>query len=140
VAYRGNTAALKGVNNGEVDGAIIYHYYYFGDKAKTGENTGNVALHFFKGQDPGAFVSISGGAVLKSSKHKSEAEAFLKWIAGTGGQDVLKTGNSFEYAVGNGAQSNPALPPLDTLEAPVVDPAGLDSQKVTDLMTAAGLI
>jgi len=53
---------------------------------------------------------------------------------------VLKTGNSFEYAVGNGAQSNPALPPLDTLEAPVVDPAGLDSQKVTDLMTAAGLI
>jgi iron(III) transport system substrate-binding protein len=140
VAYRGNTAALKSVNTGEVDGAIIYHYYYFGDKAKTGENSGNVALHFFKGQDPGAFVSISGGAVLKSSKHKADAEAFLKWIAGKGGQDVLKTGTSYEYAVGNGAQSNPALPPLDTLDAPVVDPAGLNSQKVTELMTAAGLI
>jgi iron(III) transport system substrate-binding protein len=140
VAYRGNTAAMKGVNAGEVQGAVIYHYYFFGDKAKTGENSGNVALHFFKGEDPGAFVSVSGGAVLKSSKHKDQALAFLKWIAGKGGQDVLKTGTSFEYAIGNGAESNAALPPLSTLKAPAVDPASLNSKKVTDLMTAAGLI
>ena len=139
-AYRGNTAALQGVNRGEVAGAIIYHYYYFGDKAKTGENSANVQLHFFKGQDPGAFVSTSGGAVLRSSQHKEQALAFLKWIAGKGGQDVLKNGTSFEYAVGVGADSNPALPPLASLEAPTVDPASLNSQKVTDLMTAAGLI
>ncbi|HVY52675.1 MAG TPA: iron ABC transporter substrate-binding protein [Devosia sp.] len=138
--YRGNTAAMKGVNAGEVQGAVIYHYYYFGDKAKTGENSGNVALHFFKGGDPGAFVSVSGGSVLKSSKHKAQALAFLKWIAGAGGQDVLRTGNSFEYAVGEGAQSNPALPPLDTLEAPAVDPASLDSRRVTEMMTEAGLM
>ncbi|MBN9304007.1 MULTISPECIES: iron ABC transporter substrate-binding protein [unclassified Devosia] len=140
VAYRGNTAAMKGVNAGEVQGAVIYHYYYFGDKAKTGENSNKVALHFFKGQDPGAFVSTSGGAVLKSSKHKAEALAFLKWIAGKGGQDVLKTGTSYEYAVGVDAESNPALPPLSSLEAPTVDASGLDSKKVTELMTAAGLI
>lgn len=140
VAYRGNTAALKGVNAGEVAGAIIYHYYYFGDQAKTGENSGNVKLYFFKNQDPGAFVSTSGGAVLKSSQHKDQALAFLKWIAGKGGQDVLKTGTSYEYAVGNGADSNPALPPLSTLDAPAVDPSTLNSKQVTDLMTAAGLI
>ena len=140
VIYRGNTAAMKGVNADEVSGAVIYHYYYFGDKAKTGENSDHVALHFFKGQDPGAFVSVSGGGVLKSSKHKEQALAFLKWIAGKGGQDVLKTGTSFEYAVGNGADSNAALPPLATLEAPTVDPSSLDSKKVTEMMTAAGLI
>ena len=140
VIYRGNTAAMKGVNADEVSGAVIYHYYYFGDKAKTGENSDHVALHFFKGQDPGAFVSVSGGGVLKSSKHKEQALAFLKWIAGKGGQDVLKTGTSFEYAVGNGADSNAALPPLAMLEAPTVDPSSLDSKKVTELMTAAGLI
>jgi iron(III) transport system substrate-binding protein len=140
VAYRGNTAAMKGVNAGEVQGAVIYHYYFFGDKARTGENSNNVALHFFKGEDPGAFVSVSGGAVLKSSRHKEQALAFLKWIAGKDGQDVLKTGTTFEYAVGNGAESNAALPALSTLEAPPVDPASLNSKKVTDLMTAAGLI
>ncbi len=36
---------------------MIYHYYYFGDQAKTGENSNNVALHYFRNQDPGAFVS-----------------------------------------------------------------------------------
>ena len=36
---------------------VIYHYYYFGDQAKTGENSDNVALHYFRNQDPGAFVS-----------------------------------------------------------------------------------
>ncbi len=140
VAYRGNTAAMKGVNAEEIEGAVIYHYYYFGDKAKTGENSDHIGLHFFKGEDPGAFVSVSGGGVLKSSSHKEQALAFLKWIAGKGGQDVLRDGNSFEYAVGNGAASNAALPPLDTLGAPKVDPSSLDSKKVTELMTAAGLI
>lgn len=140
VPYRGNTAAMKGVNAEEIAGALIYHYYFFGDKAKTGENSDHVALHFFKGQDPGAFVSVSGGAVLKSSKHKAEALAFLKWIAGKRGQAVLRDGTSFEYAVGVGAESNPALPPLSTLEAPAVDPGSLDSKKVTELMTDAGLI
>jgi iron(III) transport system substrate-binding protein len=139
-AYRGNGTVMKAVNAGEVEGGIIYHYYWFGDQAKTGENSNNVALHYFKNQDPGAFVSISGGGVLASSKHPKEAQAFLKWVAGKGGQDVLKNGTSYEYAVGVGAESNPKLVPLADLDAPKVEPANLNSQKVTDLMTAAGLL
>ncbi|MBP0579564.1 iron ABC transporter substrate-binding protein [Labrys sp. LIt4] len=138
--FKKNGIAMKGVNDGEVDGAIIYQYYWFGDQAKTGENSKNVALHYFRNQDPGAFVSISGGGVLASSKHKKEAEAFVKWIAGKGGQEILKTGNSFEYAVGKDAASNPKLVPLADLNAPKLDPAQLNSKKVSDLMTAAGLL
>jgi iron(III) transport system substrate-binding protein len=139
-AYKGNSTAMKAVNAGEVEGAVIYHYYWFGDQAKTGENSGNVVLHYFRNQDPGAFVSLSGGGVLASSKHPAEAQAFLEWITGKSGQEVLRTGTSFEYAVGVGAQSNPALVPLVELEAPKVEPARLNSRKVTDLMTAAGLL
>lgn len=139
-AYKGNGTVMKAVNAGEIEGGIIYHYYYFGDQAKTGENSKNVELHYFKNQDPGAFVSISGGGVLASSKHPKEAQAFLKWVTGKGGQDVLKTGTSFEYAIGKNAQSNPKLVPLADLQAPKVDPATLNSKKVTDLMTAAGLL
>lgn len=139
-AYKGNGTVMKAVNAGEIEGGVIYHYYYFGDQAKTGENSGNVELHYFKNQDPGAFVSISGGGVLASSQHPKEAQAFLKWVTGKGGQDVLKTGTSYEYAVGKGAESNPKLVPLADLQAPKVDPATLNSRKVTDLMTAAGLL
>jgi iron(III) transport system substrate-binding protein len=140
VAYRGNSAALKAVNAGQVDGAVIYHYYYFGDQAKTGENSDHVALHYFRNQDPGAFVSLSGGGVLASSRHKAPAQAFLKWVAGKQGQEILRTGSSFEYAVGNGVESNPKLVPLANLQAPKVEPSKLSSKKVTDLMIAAGLL
>jgi len=139
-AYRGNGTVMKAVNAGEIDGGVIYHYYWFGDQAKTGENSKNVALHYFKNQDPGAFVSLSGGGVLASSKHSKEAQAFLKWIAGKGGQDVLKNGTSYEYAVGVGAESNSKLVPLADLDAPKVEPSMLNAKKVTDLMTAAGLL
>jgi iron(III) transport system substrate-binding protein len=139
-SYRGNRAAMAGVNKGEVEGAVIYHYYWFGDQANTKENSGNVALHYFGNQDPGAFVSISGGGVLASSKHKAEAEQFLKWITGPGGQKVLREGTSFEYAIGVGEAANPALKPIAELDAPKLDPTQLDNQKVTALMTAAGLL
>ena len=139
-AYKGNSTVMKAVNAGEIDGGVIYHYYWFGDQAKTGENSKNVGLHYFKNQDPGAFVSVSGGGVLASSKHQKEAQAFLKWVTGKGGQDVLKNGTSYEYAVGKGAQSNPKLVPLADLQAPKVDPATLNSKKVIDLMTQAGLL
>ncbi|KJF72863.1 iron ABC transporter substrate-binding protein [Agrobacterium arsenijevicii] len=139
-AYRGNSTAMKAVNAGEIEGAVIYHYYYFGDQAKTGENSKNVALHYFKNQDPGAFLSTSGGGVLASSKHKEQAQAFLKWVTGKGGQTILREGDSFEYAIGNGAASNKALVPIADLQAPKVEPSSLNNAKVTDLMTAAGLL
>jgi iron(III) transport system substrate-binding protein len=138
--YRGNSAAMKGVNTGEVEAALIYHYYYFGDQARTGENSGNVALHYFRNEDPGAFVSISGGGVLASGKNKAQAERFVQWITSKAGQAVLRDGTSFEYPLGKGEAANPALVPLDELQAPKLDPDRLDSQKVTDMMTDAGLL
>src|SRR5471032_2915126 len=109
--YRGNSAVLKAVNAGQVDSGVIYHYYSFVDQSKTGENSKDTQLHYFKHKDPGAFVSIFGGGVLASSKHKEQAQAFLKWITGKDDQAILKNGNSFEYAVGQNAESNPKLTP-----------------------------
>ncbi|AXI61711.1 MULTISPECIES: iron ABC transporter substrate-binding protein [Pseudomonas] len=139
-AYRGNSSVLKAVNAGQVDSGVIYHYYAFVDQSKTGENSKNTALHYFKHQDPGAFVSISGGGVLKSSKHQEEAQKFLQYITGKQGQEVLRTGNSFEYAVGKDSASNPKLVPLKDLDAPKVDASKLDSKKAVELMTQAGLL
>lgn len=140
VAYKGNSTVLKAVNAGQIDSGVIYHYYSFIDQSKTGENSNNTTLHYFKHQDPGAFVSISGGGVLASSKHPEAAQAFLKWVTGVKGQDILRTGTSFEYAVGVHSASNAKLTPLKDLQAPTVDAASLNSKKVVDLMTQAGLL
>ena len=140
VIVRGNRAAMAAANNGEVDGALIYHYYWYGDQAGTGESSGNTALHYFGNQDPGAFVSISGGGVLASSQHKEAAFDFLRFITGEQGQSVLRDGTSYEYAVGVDRASHPSLPALDTLDAPQIDPSMLDTTAVTALMTEAGLL
>lgn len=140
VAYKGNSTVMKAVNAGQIDGGVIYHYYRFVDQAKTGENSKNTGLYYFKHQDPGAFVSISGGGVLASSKHSQQAQAFIKWITGKQGQEELRTNNAFEYAVGVNAASNPKLTPLRELDAPKVEPSSLNGKKVIDLMTQAGLL
>ena len=140
VAYKGNSTVMKAVNAGEIPAGVIYHYYWFGDQAGTGENSKNTKLFYFKNQDPGAFVSVSGGGVLKTSKNPVAAQAFLAFITGKAGQDILRTGTSFEYPVAKGVSANPALPSLTSLDAPTIDPANLNSKDVTDLMTQAGLL
>lgn len=138
--YSGNNALLQGVNAGEVDGGISYHYYWYRDQAKTKENSGNAALHFFGNQDPGAFVSVSGGGVLAAAKHPSEAQKFLRFVTGPVGQQALADSQEFEYTVGSSIPANPALKPLSELDAPQVDPSQLNGPKIIELMTDAGLI
>lgn len=140
VLYKGNSTIMKAVNAGEIPAGVIYHYYWFGDQAGTGENSSNTKMHYFKKQDPGAFVSLSGGGVLATSKNPTAAQAFLAFVTGKAGQEVLQTGSSFEYPVASETDANPELVPLDQLEAPAVDPAKLNGTMVTDLMTEVGLL
>jgi iron(III) transport system substrate-binding protein len=135
-----NVSTLEAVNAGEIDGGIIYHYYWYRDQAETKEVSANTALHYFKNQDPGAFISVSGGGVLASSDKKDQAQQFIRFITSKAGQEVLEKGTSFEYPVASGVPANPALPPLDELQAPNVDPSKLNAQKVSDMMTQAGLL
>jgi iron(III) transport system substrate-binding protein len=140
VIYNNNIATMKAVNAGEVPVGVIYHYYWYRDQDGTAENSGNTELHYFGNQDPGAFVSISGGGVLKSSKHADEAQQFLAWLAGTEGQTILGEGYSFEYPVSSGIPARTPLPALDSLDAPIVDPSTLNGPDVVTLMTEAGLL
>jgi iron(III) transport system substrate-binding protein len=138
--YSGNNTVLQGVNSGEIDGGIIYHYYWYRDQAKTKENSNNAKLLFFTGKDPGGFLSVSGGGVLETAKHADEAQQFLKFITGPTGQQALADSAEFEYTVGSNVPANPALQPLSELDPPRVDPSKLNGPKVIELMTNAGLI
>ena len=140
LAYRGNFEAMRGANVGEVAGSLIYNYYYFGDRGGTGESSDKLKVHYFGNGDPGAFVSISGGGVLKSSDNPEAAQAFLAFVVGPKGQAILRDGTSYEYAIGSGISQNPAMPALDTLDSPKVDPSLLNAQDVVRLMTAAGIM
>ena len=78
--------------------------------------------------------------MLKSSKHAADAQKFLAWITSPKGQATIAASKSMEYAVGKDQPSEPALPPLASLEAPAIDPFTLDGPAVIELMTQAGII
>ncbi len=139
--YSGNGAILRAVNAGEIPGGLIYHYYWYQDRADSGANSKNTALYFFQNQDAGGFFSISGLGALKSSKHPTEAQALLRSLTGKAGQQVLANGTfSLEYALNPEVPNNPTLKPFSELSIPEIDPAKLNGARVIDLLQQAGLL
>jgi iron(III) transport system substrate-binding protein len=138
--YQGNSAVMQAVNEGKIPVGIIYHYYWYKDQAESGANSDKVKLHTFGNQDPGAFVSVSGAGVLASSDHPKEAQQLVSYLTSADGQRRLAESTALEYAVADGAASADVLPPLDTLDAPTIDPGTLNGPKVTELMQEVGLL
>jgi iron(III) transport system substrate-binding protein len=138
--YSSNTAVMKAVDESEVDVGVMYHYYWYRDQAEGGLIGDDVALHYFRNQDPGAFVSISGAGVLASSDQKEAAQRLVKYLTSAAAQERLADSDALEYAVGNGVASAAALPPLESLQAPDVDPGSLNAPLVTELMQDVGLL
>ncbi len=138
--YQGNNVVLKSVNDGQVDAGIIYHYYWYRDQEESGASSDNTALHYFGDQDPGAFLSISGAGVLKSSDHPKEAQEFVRYLSGVKGQTALAESYALEYPLNPDVPANPAIKPLAELEPPEVEPSGLNGPVVIELMQQAGLL
>jgi len=138
--YQGNGAIMKAVNGGEIQSGVIYHYYWYKDQAESGANSNNVKLLYFGRQDAGAFLSVSGAGVIKSSKHQGEAQQLVRYLNGAAGQKVLADSAALEYPIGNGAPANKALKPMSELSPPAVDLATLNGPKVVELMQQAGLL
>ncbi|RYV50917.1 iron ABC transporter substrate-binding protein [Pengzhenrongella frigida] len=138
--YDGNSTVMKAVNAGEIDAGVVYHYYWYQDRAEGGDNSANVELHYFGDQDPGAFLSVSGAGVLASSEHPAEAQQFVAFLTSAQGQAAIAGSKALEYTIASDAESNPALPPLSDLDPPVVDPTSLNGPLVVELMQQAGLL
>ena len=138
--YPSHSAVMKAADEGEIDAGVMYHYYWYRDQAEGGLVGDDAELHFFGNQDPGAFLSVSGAAVLASSDQPEQAQQLVAYLTGPEAQQRLAESSALEYAVGTGAVSAEALPPLEELEAPDVDPGSLDQRRVTELMQEVGLL
>jgi iron(III) transport system substrate-binding protein len=138
--YDGNNVVLESVNAGESEVGIIYHYYWYRDQEESGEVSDNSALHFFRNQDPGAFVSVSGAGVLESSDNKADAEKFVDYLTSEAGQQGLADSYALEYPLNPAVQLDPPVEPFDSLQPPAVNVSDLDGQAVVDLMTEVGFL
>lgn len=138
--YSNNLVVLKSVNDGLTDTGIIYHYYWYRDRAEAGQNSKDAALHFFGDQDPGAFVSVSGAGVLKSSTKKADAQRFVDFLVSKAGQQALANSYALEYPLNPGVSLKPTVKPFSELDPPTVDVTKLNGPRVIKLLREADLL
>jgi iron(III) transport system substrate-binding protein len=137
--YNSNSAAMKAVEQGQIATALINNYYWFALAREVGADRMKSALFYFADQDPGALLSVSAAAMLKSSRNPEAARKFMAFIVSEKGQQAIVDVVA-EYPTRPGVKSPFDLKPLDELDPPPVTPADIgDASEALALMREAGL-
>lgn len=138
-AYPKNTPAVQAVGRGEVDVALVNHYYLYRLRAEMGADF-PVENHYFRSGKADSLVNISGVAALQSSKKSELAHQFIDFLLSAEAQSYFVQKN-YEFPVIAGVKSPIGLPEIDSLNAPVVDLAKLKDLKTThEILRKAGAL
>lgn len=138
--YDGNNLVLEAVDSGEVEVGIVYHYYWERDRKENGDVSDHSEQYYFTDGDPGAFVSVSGAGVLKSSDMKDEAKQFVEFLVDKTGQQVLADSYALEYPLNPAVELDGVTKPFSELEPPAVNVSDLDAEKVVAMLTEVGFL
>jgi iron(III) transport system substrate-binding protein len=139
VAYDGNAAAVEGVAAGEVDAALVNHYYALELAAEHGGDF-PVANHYFAAGDTGSLVNVAGVGQLATSAQPDAAAALVDFLLGAEAQAYFAD-TTFEYPLIDGVTPDPRLPALASIEAPDLDLSDLaDLQGTVALLRDVGAI
>lgn len=114
--YKKNSMALDAVEKGQIATALINNYYWDREAKEKGPEKMNSKLYFFGNHDIGDMVTVSGAAILKSSKHKDAAQKFLEYATSKEGQQIL-TDISAQYPLNKDAKAS-QLKPFSELTPP----------------------
>jgi iron(III) transport system substrate-binding protein len=97
--YSNNRTAIQGVADGEIDVAIVNHYYLKGFLEERGDAF--PVRNHRPSDDLGGMMSIAGAGILKSARHPSAAARFVEYMLTPEAQSYFEH-NTGEYRlVGN---------------------------------------
>ncbi|WP_231915988.1 extracellular solute-binding protein [Microbacterium karelineae] len=134
-----NGATLDLVNTGELDLALINHYYWYQRAAEQGADEMRAQLKFLPG-DAGGIVNVTGAAILAPSEGDEAAIAFVEYLLSDAGQTYFVE-STYEYPLVPGIDAPEGLPAIDELVNPGLDLSDLDSLDATqELLAEAGLL
>lgn len=128
-AYPKNMPALQAVTRGEVDVALVNHYYLYRLRAEQGKDL-PADNYYFRNGKAESLVNVSGVAVLTSSKQAQAAERFVEFLLGDKAQSFFVEKN-YEFPVVQGMETPLGLPEISTLNTPEVDLTKLEELETT---------
>ena len=136
-----NEALVGDVNDGQAAIGIVDHYYWYRLAKDVSASSVHSKIAYLAPQDPGYVVDVSGAAVLKSSRHRAEAESLVAFMVSAAGQQALVSSNSFEYPLAPGSADPPGLLPFAALQPAPVSVADLgDGSVALKLLQQAQLV
>ena len=118
-----NTAAVEAVSRGQVDGALVNHYY--AARMLAGDPDLPVANHFFEKGDIGSYVLVAGTGILANAgDEQAQAEAFVNYLLSQPAQEYFRD-ETQEYPLSAGVEPGADLPQLTTVGLENSDEAAL---------------
>jgi iron(III) transport system substrate-binding protein len=137
--YPNNSSQVEAVGRGEIDLALVNHYYLFRFLAERGEAF-PVRNHYPVDADIGSMINVSGAGILASSDQLELAERFVAYLLSTEAQQHFADA-VFEYPLVEGVDTNPILLPLAEIETPELDLSNLDDLEGTlELLQEVGAL
>lgn len=137
--YNNNMAAMRAVESGEIATALVNNYYWYIVAREKGAENMNSALHYSKGKDPGALITVSAVGVLDTAKNKDAAQKLVAYMVSEAGQTVLSS-TVAEWPMNPKVKSTFDLITFEDLDPPSVNPANLGgAAEALELRREAGL-
>jgi iron(III) transport system substrate-binding protein len=139
--YPDNETIADEVNRGAVAFGVVNQYYWYRMRAELGASNVPSKITYFAPHDPGYVLDISSAGILKSSRHKAEAQRFLAFIVSRQGQEIIAHSISFEYPIASGVKTAAPETPFDQLQPnPITIPELGDGSRAIALLRKAGLL
>ena len=130
--YPKNTPTVAAAAAGEVDVGFVNHYYLYRFLAEQGEDFPARNYHV-TGGGPGGIVLVAGGGILKTAENKDNAERFFNFMLSRVAQQYF-SGQTYEYPLVDGVNTNRILTPLEEINNPDIDMASLDDLAGTQIL------
>ena len=130
--YPKNTPTVAAAGTGEIDVGFVNHYYLYRFLAEEGEQFEARNYHV-AGGGPGGIILVAGGGILKSAENKDNAERFFNFMLSRVAQQYF-AGQTYEYPLVDGVNTNRLLTPLDEINNPDIDMASLEDLSGTQML------
>jgi iron(III) transport system substrate-binding protein len=137
--FENNASQLEAVERGEVDIAIVNHYYL---ARFTAENPDFPVANKFLPGDIGGLVNVAGVGILESTDQPSAAEQFVDYLLSEDVQTFFsQETNEAEFPAVAGQPGPEGLPSVEELDAPAIDLSDLeDLQGTIALLEESGAL
>lgn len=137
--YSNNSSQLEAVSRGEIDLALVNHYYLYQFLAEQGDAF-PVRNHYFSDADLGALVNVAGVGVMGTTDQPAESQQLVDYLLTDAVQQRF-TAEIYEYPLVSGVATNELLLPLSDIETPELELSNLsDLEGTLELLSEVGAL